>query len=379
MNLNTLKTKNIMFKGISESNKKLIFGIILAAVVFLGYQVIASYMTNPVDTSLKYPNPGHYPGEIGPGTFNSSNSPDPYWNFPGKICINGDCISSWSEISAGQAIGLKAEIVGQEERPSKTEGDQLAYRSGCGDGTGNTIICDDSWHTYDLDKQPSEPYVLTRVELYRNALGWTFQDYGTGTLVYPNGTNVEGDAVGDYYRELDVDRVTIGGTYKLKIKSNGCDTSHGCSACHATVKELLNGYLPIINITSTADYLLSDINIGIFFVAADGTNNIICEWKGTETFNPGETKTYSTSIKYKQPKVFLCDDHNLEFPGLEHWGDCLPCWGYYPENYDNHGIKTCSLDEKLSTNGEYWIEVTANNFLIYKQKVKFTESGLVLI
>ena len=70
-----------MFK-ISKENKKLIFGIILAALVFLSYQVIASYMTNPVDTTLKYPNPGHYPGEIGPGTFNASNSANPYWSFP---------------------------------------------------------------------------------------------------------------------------------------------------------------------------------------------------------------------------------------------------------------------------------------------------------
>ena len=67
---------------VSKENKKLIFGIILAALVFLSYQVIASYMTNPVDSSLKYPNPGHYPGEIGPGTFNSSNSANPYWSFP---------------------------------------------------------------------------------------------------------------------------------------------------------------------------------------------------------------------------------------------------------------------------------------------------------
>jgi len=376
VNLNTLKTKNIMFKGISESNKKLIFGIILAAVVFLGYQVIASYMTNPVDTSLKYPNPGHYPGEIGPGTFNSSNSPDPYWNFPGKICINGDCISSWSEISAGQAIGLKAEIVGQEERPSKTEGDQLAYRSGCGDGTGNTIICDDSWHTYDLDKQPSEPYVYTKYELYCHPpYNNPVETYGTATLVYSNLTDVEGDNNGDIYPTgIDLDKVTIENTYKLKIKSKDCDDLY--CFCYVTVKELLNGYLPIINITSTADYLLSDINIGIFFVAADGTNNIICEWKGTETFNPGETKTYSTSIKYKQPKAFICGGGNQDF---EAWGDCLPRYGTYASNYDNYGIKTCSIDEKLSTNEEYWIEVTANNFLIYKQKVKFTESGLVLI
>ncbi|RLG16156.1 hypothetical protein DRN69_01585 [Candidatus Pacearchaeota archaeon] len=66
-----LKTKNIM---INKENKKLIFGIILAALVFLSYQVIASYMTNPVDSNLKYPNPGHYPGEIGPGTFNCSGT-----------------------------------------------------------------------------------------------------------------------------------------------------------------------------------------------------------------------------------------------------------------------------------------------------------------
>jgi len=83
---------------VSKENKKLIFGIILAALVFLSYQVIASYMTNPVDTSLKYPNPGHYPGEIGPGTFNASNSANPYWSFPdssgdrftGLEIINGE-------------------------------------------------------------------------------------------------------------------------------------------------------------------------------------------------------------------------------------------------------------------------------------------------
>lgn len=195
-------------------------------------------------------------------------------------------------------------------------------------------------------------------------------------MVYSNLTDVEGDCGHDQFG-VDLDKVTIESTYKLKIKSDDpteCE-EYICRAYpyYVTVKELLNGYLPIINITSIADYPLSDINIGIFFVAADGTNNIICEWKGAETFNPGETKTYSTSIKYKQPKAFICGG-GID---LEEIGSCSFCLGLY--TFTNYGIKTCSLNEKLSSNGEYWIEVTANNFLIYKQKVKFTESGLVFI
>ena len=62
----------------------------------------------------------------------------------------------------------------------------------------------------------------------------------------------------------------------------------------------------------------------------------------------------------------FCDRHNVEITETYTCGHRV-------------GIKTCSLDEKLSSNREYWIEVTANNFLIYKRKVKFTESGLVLI
>ena len=94
---------------LSKSNKKLIFGITLTFLVCLGYLVIADFMTSP--EGLQYPNPGHHPGEIGPGTFNDSNNPNPYWNFPGnltvsgkgtfnELCVGGDCYP-WSGVSGG--------------------------------------------------------------------------------------------------------------------------------------------------------------------------------------------------------------------------------------------------------------------------------------
>ncbi len=82
-----------MFKDklmVGKENKKLILGVLLTFIVCIGSAILAAYMTNPQDSNLKYPNPGHYPGEIGPGTFNASDSTDPYWNFPGDLNVSGN-------------------------------------------------------------------------------------------------------------------------------------------------------------------------------------------------------------------------------------------------------------------------------------------------
>jgi hypothetical protein len=56
-------------------SKKLIIAVFLTFIVAIAYQVFASYLTSP--EGLNYPNPGHHPGQIGPGTFNTSNNSNP--------------------------------------------------------------------------------------------------------------------------------------------------------------------------------------------------------------------------------------------------------------------------------------------------------------
>jgi len=81
-NIMANSNKRLFKRNIIMENKKLIFGVLLTFLVCLSSTILASYMTNPVDTSLKYPNPGHYPGEIGPGTFNCSETTGCYFEFP---------------------------------------------------------------------------------------------------------------------------------------------------------------------------------------------------------------------------------------------------------------------------------------------------------
>ena len=75
-----------MYRNISimNQNKKLTLGILLTFIICIGSAIFAGYSTGPYGN---YPNPGHHPGEIGPGTFNASNSTNPYWSFPGKVGI----------------------------------------------------------------------------------------------------------------------------------------------------------------------------------------------------------------------------------------------------------------------------------------------------
>ncbi len=66
--------------------KKFTLAILLTFTLTIAYQVFAAYLTSP--ENLKYPNPGHYPGEIGPGTFNCSNNTNCFWRFPNALFIN---------------------------------------------------------------------------------------------------------------------------------------------------------------------------------------------------------------------------------------------------------------------------------------------------
>ena len=66
--------------------KKFTLAILLTFTLTIAYQVFAAYLTSP--ENLKYPNPGHYPGEIGPGTFNCSDNTNCYWRFPNALFIN---------------------------------------------------------------------------------------------------------------------------------------------------------------------------------------------------------------------------------------------------------------------------------------------------
>ncbi|HGY11934.1 MAG TPA: hypothetical protein ENK36_06195, partial [Desulfobacterales bacterium] len=64
---------------ISKQNKKLTLGILLTFIICIGSAIFAAYSTGPYGN---YPNPGHHPGEIGPGTFNASGVFIPNWSFP---------------------------------------------------------------------------------------------------------------------------------------------------------------------------------------------------------------------------------------------------------------------------------------------------------
>ncbi|RLJ01395.1 MAG: hypothetical protein DRP10_04150, partial [Candidatus Aenigmatarchaeota archaeon] len=79
-------------------NTKLIFGISFTVILCLSYLAIASYMNSP--EGLQYPNPGHYPGEIGPGTFNCSSTDlalgKCFWKFVDIIVTGTADISKWA-------------------------------------------------------------------------------------------------------------------------------------------------------------------------------------------------------------------------------------------------------------------------------------------
>jgi hypothetical protein len=104
-------------------SKKLTIAVLSTFIIAIAYQVLAAYMTSP--EGFNYPNPGHYPGQIGPGTFNCSGETGSNcsWSFPGdvyidgnlnitgnlsvdtitasRICIRGDeCMSTWDDLFA---------------------------------------------------------------------------------------------------------------------------------------------------------------------------------------------------------------------------------------------------------------------------------------
>ncbi len=103
----------------SPFEHKLVPAIVVALLLAVAYQACAGYLLSPQGTGLRYPNPGHHPGEIGPGIFNCSGAINCFWKFPAKViiegilnltghdivgvnkvsasevCIGGDCRSGW--------------------------------------------------------------------------------------------------------------------------------------------------------------------------------------------------------------------------------------------------------------------------------------------
>ncbi len=84
--VNSIKKTSVkrvnMFKDklmVSKENKKLILGVLLTFIVCISSAILAAYSTGP---EFDYPNPGHHPGEIGPGTFNASGESGAWWYFP---------------------------------------------------------------------------------------------------------------------------------------------------------------------------------------------------------------------------------------------------------------------------------------------------------
>ena len=91
--------------------KKLNAAIILTFILTIAYQVLGAYMTSP--EGLQYPNPGHHPGEIGPGTFNDSGEANPWWKFPGLIDMDNNKIINVATPTANSDAATKGYVDAQ--------------------------------------------------------------------------------------------------------------------------------------------------------------------------------------------------------------------------------------------------------------------------
>ncbi len=102
-------------------SKKLVFGILFTILLCSGYLAVASYMTSP--EGLNYPNPGHYPGQIGPGTFNTSGYSNPNWTFPGNLNVGGNicldyCRSTWPSGGVSSCSDCNSDFVNEGQEGS---------------------------------------------------------------------------------------------------------------------------------------------------------------------------------------------------------------------------------------------------------------------
>jgi len=129
------KTINIM------ENTKLIFGISFTVILCLSYLAIASYMNSP--EGLQYPNPGHYPGEIGPGTFNCSSTDlalgKCFWKFVDIIVTGTADISKWAH--SNKVTNLNADKIDGYDASDLLAG-------------GGSSLCYDLWKDGDGDGFP---------------------------------------------------------------------------------------------------------------------------------------------------------------------------------------------------------------------------------
>ena len=116
--------------------KKTILAILLTFSLAIAYQVFAAYLTSP--ENLKYPNPGHYPGEIGPGTFNCSEETiNCFWKFPAKVIIEGILnltghnIIGVGEIKANKVNASEVNVAGNLEVSGKGNFFELCIQGNC--------------------------------------------------------------------------------------------------------------------------------------------------------------------------------------------------------------------------------------------------------
>ena len=110
--------------------------IFLTFTLTIAYQVFAAYLTSP--ENLKYPNPGHYPGEIGPGTFNCSEETiNCFWKFPAKVIIEGILnltghnIIGVGEIKANKVNASEVNVAGNLEVSGKGNFFELCIQGNC--------------------------------------------------------------------------------------------------------------------------------------------------------------------------------------------------------------------------------------------------------
>jgi len=287
-----LKTKNIM---INKENKKLIFGIILAALVFLSYQVIASYMTNPVDSNLKYPNPGHYPGEIGPGTFNCSGTgsncyfkfTDDFGNTGLKI-INGTTeIYKGLHVASGYPLVVDSDVYLGNDSSDKTtvKGDlevsgkgnfyELCIQGNCTTfwptgGTGGGPITFDVWSASKSDSDSCDEDGETATA------NCTVQIPEGYTVIYAHGATgyYNSWATKQWYYNIYAEKCAFpsyeivasggwSGGYETPCKELPCLGKKGPTTCELTISKTckwIGGYM---------DYY--DVMCGLYVIAVKAT------------------------------------------------------------------------------------------------------------
>ncbi len=91
--------------------RRLAEAVLVALLLAVAYKAYASYLPSPQGMGLQYPNPGHHPGEIGPGIFNCSGAINCFWKFPAKVIVEGILdLTGHDILGVGKVYAEKAEV-----------------------------------------------------------------------------------------------------------------------------------------------------------------------------------------------------------------------------------------------------------------------------